>query len=108
MPVVLTIPNQNITDTQLSVCAKNPVFITKCIWSPDLAPRYVSALDNNREKLTLAKELIQFDFESSLDCFNQYIKSAAECMVRKIKTPRDKKSGALWFDRECRQAKSNF
>ena len=107
MPVCLHIQHKLHNNFSRTLAAEGrDVCVNKLVWNPDFADQYVYGLNANNQFLLDITRNINLDYNQALTDFNHCLTSAASCMVKRIKVSPGLKRGAVWFDRECRLAKS--
>lgn len=89
-------------------CNQKSVYMDKLIWQRERETEFREniSLENNVEQLNLASSNLETNVEDALLLFNDCIKNAAQCMVRKCNVSGNRKN-AVWYDQECKEAKVN-
>lgn len=107
-PVALTIvvrKSHNHPETNVLTANKN-VYVDKMVWQTDKVDTFRNNLNapefiNNLES---AKQSLDTSINDALLLFNEAVKSASVCMVKKCNVTRCVYD-APWYDAECREAK---
>ena len=79
----------------------------KLVWQKEKESGYVESLkeNENAKKLDSATSCIESDVDKAVMQFNGFVKSAADCMIKKFTASEYVKKEA-WFDDECKVAKT--
>ena len=80
--------------------------IDRIIWQSEKENEYKEKLQDTdtKEKLKESKLLIDDNINEAIQVFNDSLKTAAQCMVKKIRIQKQHKQ-SIWYDGECRQMK---
>lgn len=108
-PVSLSLCCNNDIDIIDKNDGNEPEWITKTIWDQSLEHTYLEnwIRDDIQDVYDQAVAVLDYDVNEALKLFNDALLTASDCMRKRVLVGGgQQRQPALWFDEECRQAKT--
>ena len=107
LPVCITINEHGHLEPKEKKDYSENKFHEKYVWDDSLEPCFLNALfdDSTQDLFARATNFIDVDINHALSLFTDALLASSKCMKKRFYS-NDKKTDALWFDKECRNCRT--